>query len=50
MRAPLIQRDDDRPESIRARLETYHRETEPLIGYYEERGLLKRLRRVAAPG
>ena len=39
---PLIQRDDDRPESIRARLETFHRETEPLIGYYEERGLLKR--------
>ena len=39
---PLIQRDDDKPEAIRARLETFHRETAPLIGYYEERGLLKR--------
>ncbi len=39
---PLIQRDDDQPEKIRKRLETYHRETEPLIEYYDERGLLRR--------
>ena len=38
----LGQRDDDRPEAIRQRLETYHEQTEPLIGYYDDRGLLRR--------
>jgi len=37
---PLVQRDDDRPETVRRRLEVYHAETEPLKGYYEEKGLL----------
>jgi adenylate kinase len=36
-------REDDRPETVRERLRVYHRETEPLIGYYEERGLLRRV-------
>ena len=31
---PLIQRDDDREETVRKRLEVYHAQTEPLIGYY----------------
>ena len=39
---PLFQRDDDKEETIRRRLETYHRQTEPLIEYYEEGGLLRR--------
>jgi adenylate kinase len=39
---PLTQRDDDKPEAIRARLATFHDQTAPLVGYYEERGLLKR--------
>jgi adenylate kinase len=39
---PLIQRDDDKPDSIRERLSTYHAQTEPLKDYYEERGLLRR--------
>jgi adenylate kinase len=39
---PLQQRPDDKEEKIRTRLETYHRETEPLIEYYDERGLLRR--------
>jgi adenylate kinase len=39
---PLRQRDDDRPEVIAKRLATYHEQTEPLIDYYEERGLLRR--------
>ncbi len=39
---PLIQREDDQEDKIRTRLETYHRETEPLIDYYDERGLLRR--------
>jgi adenylate kinase len=38
----LIQRDDDRPETIRKRLAVYHEQTEPLIEWYEDRGLLRR--------
>jgi adenylate kinase len=37
----LVQRDDDRPETIRTRLEVYHEQTKPLIGWYEEKGLLR---------
>jgi adenylate kinase len=39
---PLSQRKDDEPEKVQKRLATYHELTEPLIGYYEERGLLRR--------
>jgi adenylate kinase len=38
----LTQRDDDKPETIRKRLEVYHEQTEPLIEWYEEQGLLRR--------
>jgi adenylate kinase len=38
----LIQRDDDKPDVVRNRLEVYHAQTAPLVGYYEERGILKR--------
>jgi adenylate kinase len=38
----LIQRDDDREEVIRRRLEVYHSQTEPLIDYYDRTGLLRR--------
>ncbi len=31
---PLIQRDDDKEETVRARLKVYHEQTEPLIAYY----------------
>jgi adenylate kinase len=41
--AELIVRDDDRPDVIRHRLEQYHEKTEPLIDYYEERGILQRV-------
>ena len=37
----LIQRKDDTPETVHKRLEVYHKETKPLIGYYAERGLLR---------
>jgi adenylate kinase len=40
--ARLIQRDDDREETIRKRLEVYHAQTEPLIEYYDRAGLLRR--------
>jgi len=38
----LVQRDDDKEETIRRRLQVYHSQTEPLIDYYEEAGLLRR--------
>ena len=38
----LIQRDDDKPETIKKRLEVYHGQTKPLIDYYEQRGNLRR--------
>ena len=37
----LIQRKDDAPETVKTRLEVYHRETAPLIDFYKERGVLK---------
>ena len=33
---PLVQRDDDKEETVRTRLEVYHSQTEPLIGYYKD--------------
>ena len=36
----LIERDDDRPETVRARLKVYHEETEPLKEFYHKRGIL----------
>jgi adenylate kinase len=39
----LIQRDDDKPEVIRHRLEVYHAETEPVIEYYDAQGLMRRI-------
>ena len=37
----LVQRKDDAPETVKARLEVYHKETEPLKAFYDQRGLLK---------
>ena len=36
----LVQRKDDKPETVRDRLRVYHEQTEPLKAYYEERGKL----------
>ena len=36
----LIQRKDDHIDTVKKRLETYHKETEPLKGYYEAQGKL----------
>lgn len=36
----LFQRDDDKPETIRHRLEVYYEQTSPLVGYYATRGIL----------
>jgi adenylate kinase len=40
--ARLIQRDDDREDTIRRRLEVYHSHTEPLVAYYDRAELLRR--------
>jgi adenylate kinase len=45
----LVQRDDDKPETIRQRLDEYHRQTEPLIDWYQERGLLRRFDGTRSP-
>ncbi|MDR2934756.1 MAG: adenylate kinase, partial [Candidatus Adiutrix sp.] len=37
----IYQRDDDREETIKNRLDVYHRQTSPLIHWYGEHGLLK---------
>ena len=47
---PLSQRDDDMPETVGKRLATYRKETEPLVDYYEERGLLRRFDGNREPG
>jgi adenylate kinase len=39
----LVQRDDDKPEVIRNRLSVYHDLTEPLVEYYDEQGLMRRI-------
>ena len=39
----LIQRDDDKPETVKKRLEVYWNETKPLIDYYEEKNLVKNI-------
>ena len=37
---PLIQRDDDKPETVLSRLRVYHEKTAPLIDFYQKAGLL----------
>jgi adenylate kinase len=40
----LIQRNDDKPEVIRRRLEVYREKTQPLLDFYEKRGEIKMIR------
>ncbi len=37
----LVQRDDDKPETVQDRLHVYHAQTEPLKEFYQQRGILK---------
>ena len=39
----LVVRKDDNPDTVRDRLVVYHRETEPLVAFYEAKGLLRRI-------
>jgi len=36
----LVLRDDDKPETVKKRLEVYHEQTQPLLEYYKEKGIL----------
>ena len=46
---PLKQRKDDMPEVVQKRLATYHEQTEALIDYYEDKGLLRRFDGTRSP-
>ena len=37
----LVLRDDDKPETVQKRLSVYHEQTQPLIDYYKNQGILK---------
>jgi adenylate kinase len=39
----MVQRDDDKPETVRHRLEVYREQTSPLSGFYDSEGLLSRI-------
>jgi adenylate kinase len=45
----LTQRDDDQPEVVRQRLVVYHEQTRPLLDYYADSGLLRRVDASRAP-
>jgi adenylate kinase len=47
--SPLIQREDDRPEAVKVRLQTYRRDTAPLIEFYRELHLLVPVRATGTP-
>jgi adenylate kinase len=45
----LLIRDDDKPEVVKHRLETYQEKTEPLVDYFEDRGILNRVNGAQSP-
>jgi adenylate kinase len=46
----LIQRDDDKPETVKHRLGVYHEQTSPLVEHYEEKSMLRRFDGTRPPG
>ncbi len=48
--SPLYQREDDREETVRNRLNEYHQKTEGLLGYYRNQGMLVEIDGVGALG
>ena len=44
-----MQREDDRPESIRVRMDAYEKSTRPLADYYQQKGLLKNISADGSP-
>lgn len=47
---PLIQRSDDNAEALKKRLETYHKQTTPVVGYYQQTGIWKAVDASQEPG
>ena len=47
--AELVQRADDKPETVKARLVTYHEQTQPLIDFYKAEGILKEVDGTKSP-
>ena len=47
---PLIQRDDDKEETVRKRLSVYHEQTKPLVGFYSAPGLQVKFASIAGVG
>ncbi|CEJ94492.1 Putative Adenylate kinase [[Torrubiella] hemipterigena] len=47
---PLIQRSDDNAEALKKRLVTYHKQTSPVVGYYQKTGLWKGIDASQQPG
>ena len=45
----LIQRDDDKPETVKRRLEVFHEQTKPLVERYEDEGILRRFDGTRSP-
>ncbi|MBR2529647.1 MAG: nucleoside monophosphate kinase, partial [Lachnospiraceae bacterium] len=37
----LVLRDDDKPETVKSRLEVYHKQTQPLIDHYSKQNILR---------
>ncbi|ROW04380.1 hypothetical protein VSDG_01197 [Cytospora chrysosperma] len=47
---PLVQRSDDNAEALKKRLETYHKQTAPVVGYYQNTGIWKAIDASQEPG
>jgi adenylate kinase len=47
---PLIQRSDDNADALKKRLETYHKQTEPVVNYYKKTGIWKGVDASREPG
>jgi len=47
---PLVQRDDDKEETVRKRLHVYHEQTKPLVGFYSAQGRTNRFGSIAGVG
>jgi adenylate kinase len=45
----LYQREDDREDTVRRRLEVFHQETEPVLAHYKKKGLLRRVSGTGSP-
>jgi adenylate kinase len=41
--SPLLQREDDRPDTVRNRIRVYEQQTRPVVDYYRDRGLLREI-------